>query len=104
MMDDLDFTRPARRAIFDLAISRACFESLGTSEAIEEGQSFFAKGETSDTMSLLLEGEASIVLAKKIVDIDKTDEIVSEPASVGQPSRTTSAVEETDYSLLAINR
>jgi hypothetical protein len=70
-MEDLDFTRPAKSEIYDPAVARACFETLGTAESVGQGQPFFVEGETSDRMYLLLEGEASLIRGKKIIDIVK---------------------------------
>jgi CRP/FNR family cyclic AMP-dependent transcriptional regulator len=91
-MEDLDFTRPARHEIYDPAIARACFESLGKSESFAQGQSFFAEGETSDRMYLLLEGEASLIRGKKLIDIVKAGEIFGELAAITQQPRTAAAM------------
>ena len=66
-MEDLDFTTRAREPLFDPAVARACFESLGGAESIPEGQPFFAEGEASDRMYLLTEGEVRLSDAQDIL-------------------------------------
>lgn len=94
-MEDLDFTRPARSAIYDPAVARTCFESLGKVENVAEGGSFFVENQASDKMYLLLEGEASLIRGKKVIDIVKQGEIFGEMASISQLPRSASAVART---------
>lgn len=94
-MEDLDFTRPAKSPIYDPAIARTCFESLGKVENVAEGGSFFAENQASDKMYLLLEGEASLIRGKKVIDIVKQGEIFGEMASISQLPRSASAVART---------
>jgi CRP/FNR family transcriptional regulator, cyclic AMP receptor protein len=91
-MEDLDFTRPARHEIYDPALARTCFESLGKAESIAQGQAFFAEGEASDKMYLLLEGEASLIRGKKMIDIVKAGEIFGEMAAITQQTRSATAM------------
>lgn len=91
-MEDLDFTRPARSEIYDPAVARQCFESLGKEERVAQGQFFFKEGETSDRMYFLLEGEASLVRGKKAIDVVKTGEIFGEIAAITHQPRSASAI------------
>jgi hypothetical protein len=102
-MEDLDFTRPARDEIYDPTVARTCFEVLGKPEAFVQGSPFVTEGETTDRMYLLLEGEASLIRNKKLMDIIKSG-VFGEMAEVEQSPRAASATAETDCSLLAINR
>jgi CRP/FNR family transcriptional regulator, cyclic AMP receptor protein len=91
-MEDLDFTRPSRHEIYDPAVARTCFESLGKAESIAQGQAFFAQGEASDKMYLLLEGEASLIRGKKMIDVVKAGEIFGEMAAITQQPRSATAM------------
>ena len=91
-MEDLDFTRPERSEIYDPAIARTCFESLGKPESVPQGEPFFTQGQTSDRMYLLLEGEASLIRGKKPIDIVKAGEIFGEMAAITLQPRSASAV------------
>jgi len=91
-MEDLDFTRPAKSEIYDPAVARACFETLGSAESVGQGQPFFVEGETSDRMYLLLEGEASLIRGKKIIDIVKAGEVFGEMAAVTHQPRSATAM------------
>jgi len=94
-MEDLDFTRPARDEIYDPTVARTCFEVLGKPEAFVQSSPFFTEGETTDRMYLLLEGEASLIRNKKLIDIIKPGEIFGELAAITQQPRTASAVART---------
>ncbi|MGH8629863.1 MAG: cyclic nucleotide-binding domain-containing protein, partial [Burkholderiales bacterium] len=85
-MDDLDFTRPARSEIYDPAVARACFESLGKPEAFAEGAAIFDENEAADRMYCLLEGDVRLVRGSRTIDIVKAGEIFGEMAVItGQP-------------------
>ena len=65
-MDDLDFTsRPAKNAIYDPAVAQTCFQSLGKVELISQSGAFFAEGQTSDKMYMLVEGEVTVALVDR---------------------------------------
>lgn len=91
-MEDLDFTRPARSEIYDPAVARTCFESLGKEERAAPGQLFFREGETSDRMYFLVEGETSLVRGKKSIDVVKAGEIFGEIAAITHQPRSASAI------------
>ncbi|MGH8629925.1 MAG: cyclic nucleotide-binding domain-containing protein, partial [Burkholderiales bacterium] len=81
-MDDLDFTRPARSEIYDPAIARACFESLGKPETFAEGATIFDQNEAADRMYFLLEGDVRVVRGSRTIDIVKAGEIFGEMAVI----------------------
>jgi CRP-like cAMP-binding protein len=91
-MDDLDFTRPARSEIYDPAIARACFESLGRPEVFAEGATIFAQNEPADRMYFLLEGDVRLVHGSKTIDIVKAGEIFGEMAVITGKPRSASAI------------
>jgi CRP-like cAMP-binding protein len=85
-MDDLDFTRAARSEIYDPAVARACFESLGRPESFAEGSAIFSENEAADRMYFLLDGDVRLVRGRKSIDIVKAGEIFGELALItGQP-------------------
>lgn len=102
-MEDLDFTRPARSAIYDPAIARMCFESLGKMESMAQGESFFVENQKSDKMYLLLEGEVSLIRGKKAIDIVKKGEIFGEMASISQLPRSATAVARTACRVISLD-
>jgi CRP-like cAMP-binding protein len=103
-MEDLDFTRPVVRSdIYDPAVARACFEPLGKSESIGKGKAFFAEGQGSDRMYLLLEGEIGLMRGGKSIDIIRPGEIFGELAVLtGQP-RTASALARADCRAISLD-
>ena len=102
-MEDLDFTRPARSEIYDPGVARACFESLGQPHNVAQGESFFAEGEASDRMYLLLEGEASLLRGKKSIDVVKPGEIFGEIAALTRQPRSASAVARSACRVIALD-
>jgi CRP-like cAMP-binding protein len=102
-MEDLDFTSPAREPLFDPAVARACFESLGKPESVPEGQPFFTEDQASDRMYLLLEGEVRLIRGGKPLDVIKAGEIFGEMAVITGHRRTASAVARTACRALTLD-
>jgi CRP/FNR family transcriptional regulator, cyclic AMP receptor protein len=103
-VDDLDFTsRPAKNAIYDPAVARTCFQSLGKVELISQGGAFFTEGQTSDKMYLLVEGEVSLVRGKKALDVVKAGEIFGEMAAISQLPRSAGAMAKTACRALSLD-
>ena len=91
-LEDLDFTRPAKSEIYDAATARRCFEALGSAESVPPGQPFFAEGEASERMYLLLDGEVSLIRGRKMIDIVKAGEIFGEMAVITHQPRSATAM------------
>jgi CRP-like cAMP-binding protein len=103
-MDELDFTgRPARNAIYDPAVARACFEKLGRMEAIPQAGQFFAENQGSDRMYLLVEGEVGLVRGRKVLDTVKAGEIFGEMAVISQSPRSATAAAKTACRALSLD-
>jgi len=102
-MEDLDFTRPAKSPIYDPAIARKFFETLGKVESVAEGAPFFLENQQSNKMYLLLEGEASLVRGKKPLDIVRVGEIFGELAAISQLPRTATAVARTACGAISLD-
>lgn len=91
-MDDLDFTSPAREALYDPGVARLCFESLGKPEVVADTGPFFVENQSSDRMYLLTAGEVRLVRGKRSLDIVKAGEIFGEMAAITRRPRTASAI------------
>ena len=102
-MEDLDFTRPAKSAIYDPAVAREFFNSAGTAESMAQGGSFFVENQKSDKMYLLLEGEVSLTRGKKAIDIVRAGEIFGEMASISQLPRSATAVARTACRVISLD-
>ncbi|MGH8678194.1 MAG: Crp/Fnr family transcriptional regulator [Burkholderiales bacterium] len=102
-MEDLDFTRPARDQIYDPAVARSCFESLGKMENVPDRQPFFDQNQVSDRMYLLLEGQVRLIRGAKTFDIIKPGEIFGEMAVITGRPRTAAAVAKTACRALSLD-
>lgn len=102
-MEDLDFTSRAREPLYDLAVARACFESLGRPETVPEGEAFFAEDHASDRMYLLTEGEVRLIRAGRPLDVIRSGEIFGEMAVITGRQRTASAVARTACRALSLD-
>jgi CRP/FNR family transcriptional regulator, cyclic AMP receptor protein len=103
-MEDLDFTsRPAKSEIYDPAVARNCFQSMGKVEVISQGGNFFTENQGSDRMYLLVEGEVSLVRGKKALDVVKPGEIFGEMATISQQPRSATATARTPCRALSLD-
>lgn len=85
-MEDLDFTTTARDETYDPSIARSCFEALGDACALAKDEVFFAEGEKSEHMYLLLEGNVRLFRRRRVLDIVREGEVFGEIAAItGQP-------------------
>lgn len=103
-MDDLDFTTSARDAIYDPAIARTCFETLGEACKLSAEGVFFAESERSEHMYLLLEGDVRLFRRKRVLDIVHAGEVFGEIAAITGLPRTAWAVALTPCKALRLNR
>jgi CRP/FNR family transcriptional regulator, cyclic AMP receptor protein len=102
-MEDLDFTRPARHEIYDPEVARSCFESLSKAQSVAQGERFFAEGEASEHMYLLLEGEVGLLRGKRSIDVVKPGEIFGEMAAITQQPRSASAIAKSACRVIALD-
>lgn len=105
-MDELDFTsagRPAKSAIYDPAVARACFQLLGKVELVSQGGTFFTENQGSDKMYLLVEGDVSLIHGKKMIDQVKAGEIFGEMAAISQLPRSATAAAKTACRALSLD-
>jgi CRP/FNR family transcriptional regulator, cyclic AMP receptor protein len=112
MTDDLDFSAPKPAApkpaaskvpsyasSYDPVLAHEFFKLAGTPESVAEGATIFAENEKAnrlllkrDKMYLLLEGEVNLVARNKVLGSVKKGEIFGEMASIGQATRTATAM------------
>src|SRR3970282_623141 len=103
-MEDLDFTRrPTKSAIYDPAVARICFESLGKVERVAQGEIFFTENQNSDRMYLLEEGEVSLTRGSKPIDVVKAGEIFGEMAAISRLPRSATATARTACRVVSLD-
>jgi len=103
-MEDLDFTRrPTKSPIYDPAVARICFESLGKVERVLQGEVFFTENQNSDRMYLLEEGEVSLTRGGKAIDVVKAGEIFGEMAAISQLPRSATATARTACRVVSLD-
>jgi len=103
-MEDLDFTRrPTKSALYDPAVARICFESLGKVERALQGEVFFTENQNSDRMYLLEEGEVSLTRGSKPIDVVKAGEIFGEMAAISRLPRSATAVARTACRVVSLD-
>lgn len=103
-MEDLDFTRrPTKSAIYDPAVARICFESLGKVERVTQGGVFFTENQNSDRMYLLEEGEVSLTRGGKAIDVVKAGEIFGEMAAISRLPRSATATARTACRVVSLD-
>lgn len=101
---ELDFTQPAAQdEAYDPAVARKCFESFGRTESLVEMECFFLEGQVSSKMYLLVEGEVSLLRAKKTLDIVKPGEIFGEIAVITQQPRSATAMARKPCQVLVLD-
>ena len=103
IMNDLDFTSAASNEIYDPAIARACFESLGETCTLAKDEAFFAENEKSAHMYLLVEGEVRLFRRKTVLDIVRSGEVFGEIAAITGRPRTAWAIARTPCTALRLD-
>ncbi len=102
-MDDFDFTVSRRDKIYDPAIAHACFESLGKTCRLAQGDAFFAENEHSEHMYLLLEGEVRLFRGVHVLDIVRAGEVFGEMAVITGQARSAWAVAKKPCKALSLD-
>ena len=103
-MEDLDFTRrPTKSPIYNPAVARICFESLGQVERVDRGGVFFTENQKSDRMYLVEEGEVSLTRGGKAIDVVKAGEIFGEMAAISQLPRSATATARTACRVVSLD-
>jgi len=108
-MEDLDFTKPSQGPVYDPATALAFFQSAGTSENIAQGETFFVEKQKhrglfqkDARMYLLVEGEVSLLIGKKVIDTLKSGEVFGEMGPISEMPRSATAVAKTACRVYAL--
>ncbi|HUU71134.1 MAG TPA: cyclic nucleotide-binding domain-containing protein [Burkholderiales bacterium] len=102
-MNELDFTNASIDGIYNPAIARACFNSLGEACTVAKDEAFFAENEKSGHMYLLVEGEVRLFRRKTVLDIVRSGEVFGEIAAITGRPRTAWAVARTPCKALRLD-
>ena len=113
-MDDLDFSKPAKRMppppAYQPAVARAFFESAGNAESVAAGTTFFAESEKAsrlllkrDKMYLLLQGEVELLVRGRPIGTVKPGEIFGELAAISELPRSATARAKTACQLMTLD-
>ena len=119
-MEDLDFSKsggtwkkpvpPPQPPVYDPAIARAFFESVGKEESVAAGTVFFAENERAsrlllkrDKMYLLLEGEVALSAKGKDIGTVKLGDIFGEMAAISASPRSATAVARSQCRVIALD-
>ncbi|MGB5080016.1 MAG: cyclic nucleotide-binding domain-containing protein [Burkholderiales bacterium] len=109
-MTDLDFSRPAKRSIYDPAMAMEFFGSVGKPQSVAQGTTLFSETEKSnrlllkrDKMYLLVEGEVSLIAKNSLLGTLKRGEIFGEMASISQTPRSATAVANVPCRVIALD-
>jgi CRP-like cAMP-binding protein len=125
-MDDLDFSKPAKKPepakpaapaqpatpapAYNPAIARDFFATAGKEEQVAAGTKIFAENEKAsrillkrDKMYLLLEGQVGLTAKGKPVGSVKVGEIFGEMAAIAESARSATAVAHTDCRVLSVD-
>ena len=109
-MEDLDFSAPPKKALYDPAVARAFFKMAGTEEAVPHGKPFFVENEKtgglfskSARMYFLVDGEVSLTAKNKLLGTIDAGQIFGEMAVIAQSPRTATATAKTDCRAISLD-
>jgi len=109
-MEDLDFSAPPKKALYDPAVARAFFKMAGTEEAVPHGRSFFVENEKTGglfskgaRMYFLVDGEVSLTAKNKVLGTVGAGQIFGEMAVIAQSPRTATATAKIDCRAISLD-
>lgn len=79
------------------------FKNAEDAESYKAGESIFSEGEAGDTMYVLLDGEAEILVGGQTVEVVGVGGIIGEMALIDSKARSASAIAKSDCRLAAVN-
>lgn len=102
--------RPAQSPLYQPAVALEFFKSAGRTENFAQGRPIFAEEEGNASivsqgarMYLLLDGEVTLSVRKKVIGAIGKGEIFGEMASISQLPRTATATARTDCSVISLD-
>jgi CRP/FNR family transcriptional regulator, cyclic AMP receptor protein len=108
--DDPKFARPAPSKLYRPEVALQFFKSAGKAESFAQGKAVFVEDEGGASafsegarMYLLLDGEVTLSVQKKVVGTVRKGEVFGEMASISQLPRTATAVASKPCSVISLN-
>jgi len=108
--EDPKYIRPAPSALYQPGVALEFFKSVGRTESFGQGKPIFVEEEGSAgivsegaRMYLLLEGEVTLSVRKKVIGTIGKGDIFGEMASISQFPRSATAVARTDCSVISFD-
>jgi len=104
-MEDLDFvTAPEKKLIYDPAVARSFFQSVGTAVKAGRGATLFAEQAQGDKMYFIAAGEVALSLKGKNIDVARAGEVIGEMSTIAGTPRSATATARTDCILIGLAR
>ncbi len=108
--EDPKFARPAQSKLYQPAVALEFFKSAGKTESFAPGKSIFVEDEGTASvfsegarMYLLLDGEVTLSVQKKVIGTVGKGEVFGEMASISQLPRTATAAAKTACRVISLN-
>jgi CRP/FNR family cyclic AMP-dependent transcriptional regulator len=102
--------KPAKTHFYQSAIALEFFKSAGKTEKVAPGKSIFVENEGAGgifsngaRMYMLLAGEVTLSIKKKVIGTVKEGEVFGEMASISQLPRTATAIAKTACSVISLD-
>ena len=104
------FVSPAPKVLYEPAVAMEFFKSVGKTERFDAGKSIFVENEGTANvfaegtrMYLLLDGEVTLSVNKKVIGAVAKGEIFGEMASITQMPRSATAVAKTACDVMSLD-
>jgi CRP-like cAMP-binding protein len=103
-MDDLDFvtTNAAASNVYDVEVARSFFLNNGKPATLMKGGTLFTEQSAGGRMFFLIQGEISISIGGKSLDVIRKGEILGEMSVITGAPRTATAVAKTDCTMISL--
>ena len=107
--EDPKYARPAQSKLYQPAVAAEFFKSAGKVEKFDPGKSIFVENEGTagmfsggSRMFLLLDGDVTLSVRKKVIGLVGKGEVFGEMASINQLPRTATAVARSPCSVISL--
>jgi CRP-like cAMP-binding protein len=108
--EDPKYARPAQSKLYKPEVAVEFFKSAGTVETFAAGKSIFVENEGGASafgegprMYLLLDGDVTLSVRKKVIGLVHKGEVFGEMASISRLPRTATAVARSACSVISLN-